>query len=101
MTARRLGLNSEASYRFERGVDPTGMAFALDRAAALMAELSGAEVCRGVCGVTPRPWQAPVVNFRRSRAEDLLGVELTDDFCAETLESWAARWTEATAKPGA
>ena len=86
MTARRLALNSEASYRFERGVDPTGMAFALDRAAALMAELSGAEVCRGVCQCTPSPWQAPVVRFRRSRAEELLGVELTDDFCAETLE---------------
>ncbi|MGN1037813.1 MAG: phenylalanine--tRNA ligase subunit beta, partial [Mailhella sp.] len=45
MTARRLGLNSEASYRYERGVDPTTMPFALDRAAALMAELSGADVC--------------------------------------------------------
>lgn len=87
MTARRLGLNSEASYRYERGVDPTGMAFALDRAAALMAELSGAQVCRGVCSCTPSPWVAPVVRFRRSRAEALLGVGLTDDFCAKTLES--------------
>lgn len=87
VTARRLGLTSEASYRYERGVDPTNMSFALDRAAALMAELSGAEVCRGVCECTPNPWQAPVVRFRRSRAEDLLGVELTDDFCAQTLES--------------
>lgn len=86
VTARRLGLNSEASYRYERGVDPTGMAFALDRASCLMAELSGAEVCRGVCGATPRPWQAPVVPFRKSRAQDLLGVDLSDDFCAETLE---------------
>ena len=87
MTARRLGLNSEASYRYERGVDPTTMPFALDRAAALMAELSGADVCRGICSCTPRPWQAPVVRFRRSRAEALLGVELTDEFCAKTLES--------------
>lgn len=86
VTARRLGLNSEASYRYERGVDPTGMAFALNRAAFLMAELSGAEVCRGICGVTARPWQAPVVPFRKSRAQDLLGVDLSDDFCAETLE---------------
>lgn len=87
VTARRLGLNSEASYRYERGVDPTGMAFALDRAAALMAELSGAEVCRGVCACTPQPWKAPEVRFRRSRAEDLLGINLTDDFCEKTLES--------------
>ena len=87
VTARRLGLNSEASYRYERGVDPTGMSFALDRAAALMAELSGATVCRGVCACTPQPWVAPEVRFRRSRAEDLLGVSLTDEFCAKTLES--------------
>ncbi len=87
MTARRLALNSEASYRYERGVDPTGMAFALDRAAALMAELSGATVCRGVCACTPKPFVSPVVRFRRSRAEAVLGVELTDDFCAWTLEA--------------
>ncbi len=87
VTARRLGLNSEASCRYERGVDPTGMAFALDRAAALMAELSGATVCRGVCACTPRPWKAPEVRFRRSRAEDLLGISLADEFCEKTLKS--------------
>ena len=87
VTARRLGLNSEASYRYERGVDPTGMAFALDRATALMAELSGAKVCKGVCRCTPKPWQPVPVRFRPSRAEALLGVELGEDFCAKTLES--------------
>ncbi|MCQ2444300.1 MAG: phenylalanine--tRNA ligase subunit beta [Mailhella sp.] len=87
MTARRLALNSEASYRYERGVDPTGMAFALDRAAALMAELSGADVCRGICACTPQPWKAPEIRFRRAKAEGLLGVSLTDEFCRRTLES--------------
>ncbi len=87
VTARRLGLNSEASYRYERGVDPTGMAFALDRAAALMAELSGAQVCRGICRCTPKPWKPVPVRFRPARAEALLGVKLSGDFCAKTLES--------------
>ncbi len=87
VTARRLGLNSEASYRYERGVDPTGMAFALDRAAALMAELSGAQVCRGICRCTPKPWKPVPVRFRPARAEALLGVKLGDAFCAKTLES--------------
>ncbi len=87
LTARRLGLNSEASYRYERGVDPTGMSFALDRAAALMASLSGAQVCKGICRCTPKPWKPVPVRFRRSRAEALLGVPLTDEFCAKTLES--------------
>jgi phenylalanyl-tRNA synthetase beta chain len=46
-TARRLGLRTEASYRFERGVDPEGLARAADRAARLLAELAGGEVSRG------------------------------------------------------
>lgn len=85
-TARRLGLSSESSYRYERGVDQTGMDFARDRAAALMAELSGGKVRTGVCRSDPRPWRAPVARFRRARAEALLGVPLEDDFCAHTLE---------------
>lgn len=84
-TARRLGLSSEASYRYERGVDQTGMDFARERAAALMAELSGATIRTGVCRSEPRPWQAPAVRFRRWKAEELLGVPLTDEFCAQTL----------------
>jgi len=86
-TARRLGLSSESSYRFERGVDQTGMRFALDRAAMLMSHLSGGRVRAGVCKAEPHPWQAPQVRFRRSKAEALLGVPLEDDFCAGTLES--------------
>lgn len=86
-TARRLGLSSEASYRYERGVDQTGMDFARDRAAALMAELSGATVRAGVCRCEPKPWRAPVARFRRVKAEALLGVPLTDSFCAETLSA--------------
>jgi len=47
-TARRLGLRTEASYRFERGVDPEGLVRAADRAAHLLAELAGGEVSRGL-----------------------------------------------------
>lgn len=86
-TSRRLGLSSESSYRYERGVDQTGMAFALDRAAALMAELSGGRVLKGVCRSEPKPYVAPVIRFRRRKAEDLLGVELDDAFCADTLKA--------------
>jgi phenylalanyl-tRNA synthetase beta chain len=46
-TSKRLGLRSEASYRFERGIDPEGLARAADRAARLIAELAGGEVSRG------------------------------------------------------
>ena len=47
-TAMRLGLHSEASHRFERGVDADGTLAALDRAGAMLAELAGATPVPGV-----------------------------------------------------
>lgn len=85
-TARRLSLSSEASYRFERGVDPVMSEFAMQRAAQLITELSGATLRPGVCRAEPAPWVAPVLRFRPARAAALLGVELGDDFCRETLQ---------------
>ena len=57
-TSRRLGLRSEASARYEKGLDPEGVRKALDRAAQLFVELAGGEVCNGVITVTaldPKP----------------------------------------------
>lgn len=88
-TARRLGLSSESSYRFERGVDQPGSLFALNRAAALMAELSGARLLPGIAGHEPKPWKSPVITFRPERATALLGVEMTPEFCRKTLQSLA------------
>ncbi len=47
-TARRLGLRTDASYRFERGIDAAGLRRAIDRAARLLAELAGGSVAVGV-----------------------------------------------------
>ncbi|WP_449242044.1 phenylalanine--tRNA ligase subunit beta, partial [Desulfovibrio sp.] len=66
-TARRLALPSEASYRFERGVDQIGARLAVDRAARLMAEVSGATVLRGVVAAEPKPWTTRVHGFRLGR----------------------------------
>ncbi|HSN86863.1 MAG TPA: phenylalanine--tRNA ligase subunit beta, partial [Thermoanaerobaculia bacterium] len=49
--ARRLGMHTDASHRFERGVDPTGCALAATRAAKLMAELAGGRVLSGAIDV--------------------------------------------------
>ena len=84
-TARRLSLNSDAAYRFERGVDQTGAGYALDRAAAMMAALSGGSVRPGILRVEPRPWKASFLTLRKKKAEDVLGVSLEDGFCADTL----------------
>jgi len=84
-TARRLALPSEASYRFERGVDQVGSLFALERAAQLMAETSGARVLAGIAMSEPKPWAEREHTFRIARCNALLGLELTPEFCRITL----------------
>ncbi|MBU1042347.1 MAG: phenylalanine--tRNA ligase subunit beta [Proteobacteria bacterium] len=84
-TARRLALPSEASYRFERGVDQVGSLFALERAAQLMAEVSGAKVLQGIACAEPKPWADRSHIFRIARCNALLGLDLTDEFCRTTL----------------
>lgn len=84
-TARRLALPSEASYRFERGVDQVGSLFALNRAAQLMAETSGAKVLKGIAVSEPKPWAPRTHGFRLSRCNALLGLNLEAEFCRSTL----------------
>lgn len=84
-TARRLGLSSDASFRFERGVDQVGNTLALDRAAALMASLSGGRVAPGVAKAEPRPFARRVIAFSPDKATRLLGQEMPAPFCADTL----------------
>lgn len=85
-TARRHGIHSEASYRFERGVDRGMSLFALDRAAGLMSRLSGAVVRPGVCRFEPEEDVRAPIRFRPGRAGGLLGTSLEEEFCRKTLE---------------
>jgi phenylalanyl-tRNA synthetase beta chain len=85
-TARRLGLSSEASFRFERGVDQLNLDYVLDRATALIAELGGGEVAPGVAVAEPAPFTRKTIRFRPQKARDLLAVDLGDEFCASTLK---------------
>jgi len=94
-TARRLALPSEASYRFERGVDQVGSVFALERAAQLMAETSGAKVMAGVAVAEPKPWTGRQQIFRIAKCNALLGLELTPEFCRTTLTGLGCRVDEA------
>jgi phenylalanyl-tRNA synthetase beta chain len=75
-TSRRLSLFSEASQRFERGVDPNGCVIALDRAAQLLAEVAGGTVAPGVIDVYPRPAQPLSLTLRVGRLNALLGTDL-------------------------
>ncbi len=87
-TARRLGLRSEASYRFERGVDPQGTLLALDRAADLLAQISEGKVSRGIIDVCPQPLLPTTIPLRGQRVSRFLGmpVEAKDvEHCIHTL----------------
>jgi phenylalanyl-tRNA synthetase beta chain len=79
-TAKRLGLASDASYRFERGVDPDGQARAADRAARLVAEVAGGEVARGVVEALGDPVPpADPIPLAPARVNRLLGTSLGAD----------------------
>ncbi|MDE2795128.1 MAG: phenylalanine--tRNA ligase subunit beta [Gemmatimonadota bacterium] len=78
-TRRALGMSTDASYRFERGVDPATMETALTRAVSLIVAVAGGAVEGRFIDVHPGPWEAPVVSLRPSRVRDLLGVEFTAD----------------------
>jgi phenylalanyl-tRNA synthetase beta chain len=76
-TAKRLGLHSEASHRFERGVDPEGTLYALDRAAFLLEQMSGGIPVKGcVDCYALRKRVAPIL-VRDLMVKRLLGIELT------------------------
>jgi phenylalanyl-tRNA synthetase beta chain len=84
-TARRLGLRSEASMRHEKGIGHDLPRFAVDRAARLIAEITGARVARGIVDNDPEPKPRRVVPIRVDRISRLLGLELSPARVRELL----------------
>ncbi len=86
--ARRLGLHTDASHRFERGVDPELPRRALERATALLLEIAGGSAGEVVCAqsVADLPRRA-TVGLRRSRLQRVLGVAVEDTEVARILTS--------------
>jgi phenylalanyl-tRNA synthetase beta chain len=78
-TSKRLGLRSEASARFERGVDPNDVAAGAARAMELFAEVAAAQRGPGVIDAYPAPIEPARVTIRTSRVNHVLPAELSDD----------------------
>ncbi|MEQ1935084.1 MAG: phenylalanine--tRNA ligase subunit beta, partial [Fimbriimonadaceae bacterium] len=77
-TRKQMGLNTEASYRFERSVDPEGVVRALHRFGELHEQITG--IGAGpIEDVYPSPPQARTIPLRMDRARMLLGLDFTDD----------------------
>ena len=88
-SARRHGLSTDASFRFERGIDPNGVIYALKQAALLCKELAGGKVSMEICDVYPEKMENAVVDLQYSYVHNLVGkdipVETIKSIC-ETLE---------------
>ncbi len=89
-TARRLGLRSEASYRFERGIDREGQLAAISRAAELIRKWAGGRELAPVRDVEPEAAAKREIELDLRRAADLLGITLPRDEVRRRLISIGA-----------
>ena len=88
------GLRSEASTRFEKGIDPARTKEALDRAAALMAEYAGGEVVGGVVEVNTLKEQEVTITITLDRINRVLGTAITKDEVAAILTNLQFAFSE-------
>lgn len=96
-TARRFGLNTDASFRFERGLDPESTLLALKRAALLIKEVAGGIITGPVQDVYPEPAKPYTVDLLHEKVNSLIGKELTADTICGILESLQMKVVNKTA----
>jgi len=75
-TAKRFGLNTDASFRFERGTDPEMTIYALKRASLLISEIAGGKISSDIVDVYPRIFDPPSVRIYYKNIERLIGKRL-------------------------
>ncbi|WP_064976289.1 phenylalanine--tRNA ligase subunit beta [Alistipes provencensis] len=78
-TAKRFGLNTDASFRFERGIDPNMQVYAAKRAALLMKELAGGTISSDITDVYPAPIADFVFDLSLARVNALIGKEIPEE----------------------
>jgi len=98
-SARRHGLSTDASFRFERGVDPNGTIDALKYAALLCKELAGGKVSMEIKDVYPEPIANPVVDLSYDYVHQLVGKDIPVETIKSICESLEMKVLEET--PGA
>src|SRR5690606_35044438 len=73
LTAKKLGMRTESSSRFEKGLDPENVINALNRAAQLVEELGAGTVCKGIIDCYPKKYQRRTIPFNPKFINGLLG----------------------------
>lgn len=86
-TARRHGLSTDSSFRFERGVDPNGCMYALKIAALMIKELAGGEICGAPVDIYPEPVAPYPVELGYDDITNLIGVEIPEQTVDSILAS--------------
>ena len=86
-TARRHGLNTDASFRFERGCDPNNTLYVLKRAALLIKEIAGGKICGKIQDVYPVPIPNAKVNLSFRKVYDLIGKTIPEETLISILNS--------------
>ncbi|MFN4089052.1 MAG: phenylalanine--tRNA ligase subunit beta [Alphaproteobacteria bacterium] len=86
MTGRKLGIHSDARYRFERGVDPMAVLPAMEAATRLILELCGGEASEPVVAGAPPEWRRSLT-LRPARVGELGGVDVSPEDCRRVLRA--------------
>ena len=97
-SARRHGLSTDASFRFERGVDPNGTIYALQQAAILCKQLAGGKISMEICDVYPEPMKNAVVELSYEYLHNLVGKEIPVETIKSICESLEMKVLSETAE---
>ena len=97
-SARRHGLSTDASFRFERGVDPNGTIYALQQAAILCKQLAGGKISMEVCDVYPEPMKNAIVELSYEYVHNLVGKEIPVETIKSICESLEMKVLSETAE---
>ena len=97
-SARRHGLSTDASFRFERGIDPNGIIYALKQAAILCKELAGGKVSMDICDVYPEPIKDFDVQLNYDYVRSLIGKEIPNELIKSICESLEMKVKNETAE---
>ena len=86
-TARRHGLNTDSSFRFERGADPNNTVYVLKRAALLIKEIAGGEIAGEIRDIYPTPINPKTVTLSYEKTSKLIGKDIPADVIKSILGS--------------
>lgn len=95
-TAKRIGLSTDASYRFERGTDIEITLWAARRAAQLIGELADGKVCKGELDVYPNKFQPKVVDLRFDRLNKIMGFLIDMNKVTDIIKNLGIKVTSVT-----